>query len=163
MNGIDRMIKDIVDELKSSPYMVNRQVISGYRSAFADDPLRCDTVAVSLNALEIKEGAFGGYFGTAAAGGEVCGRQAVLELLLTAAVPKRAGGEGSQKLAADIASAVMSSCFGGSVLALKVGKPDYDRGCGGLRLPIVLTLICIVGVGAADSGARYSDIVVKLK
>lgn len=163
MNGIEQIIEDIVKELAMSPYMANRQVVCGYSYAFADDPLRRDTVAVSLNALELKEGAFGRYFGTAASGGEVCGREAVLEILLSAAVPKQKGGAGAHKLVADLASAILAGSFGGSVLAVNAGKLGYDKSFGGLAVPVTLILSCIIGAGVPESGERYTDIVVKLK
>lgn len=163
MNGIDQILDAIVQELALSPYLSGCKVVSGFSAALGDSPLRQETVAVSLEGMEISEGAFGQYFGTPANGGEVCGRTAVLQVQLSVAVPKKMGGAGCHRVLTAVSSAVLAGNFGGSVQGLKAGKVSYERVFGGLVQPITLTLSCIIGETVPDVGECYRDVIVKLK
>lgn len=163
MNTFESVIGEICNELKGSGYLLDTDVISGYTYAHSDTPLEKPTVAVSLSSLEIKEGAFGGYYGTAAQGMPVSGREAVVALLLSAAVPKVLGGKECSALVERLSSAVLSGEISGSVRSVSAGKIVFDRSIGALVQPVVLTLSCVIGRSETNSGEYYSSAIVKLK
>lgn len=162
-NGIDLLIENITRELAGSPYLLSRKVIIGYPYTIKDAPIKCGTVAVTLDSLQVAEGAFGGYFGTAAAGGEVCGREGEVTLRLTSVVPKSAGGKECHKLLSEITSALFSGSFAGSIRSVSSGDISFDRNVGGLVLPVTAIFTCIVGNEMPEDDTLYSDITVKLK
>lgn len=158
MAVFDEIIDEIINTLSSDTQLSDITFIESFKSYKRPNPLKGNLVTIGIKKVELKDKAFGKYFGVVK-GNDFFGKNAEITITLNIYVPKSKDGVTTAEIFSKICSTLMNDNFQEQILSIECGDIDFNKGSDAFALDCLLRLEVIIGQENDESD--ITSIVVK--